>query len=132
MGAITIIVTVMRTESVVCVVARLNALVLVAEFMRFLSEAAWLMYCHNVNCNVYSLLSETSSNVSWNEFHWLTAEKIATVAKIGFATGKIIRAKSVRTPAPSISAAWCSSSGMDSMKVLVRTIKKGETIVGNI
>ena len=53
--------------------------------------------------------------VSWKEFRCPTAEKMATVVRIGVQMGKTILKKTVRVPAPSTSAASGKEEGMDSM-----------------
>ena len=63
--------------------------------------------------------------VSWKEFHCPTAEKMATVARIGVQMGKTILKKTVRVPAPSTSAASGKEEGMDSMQVFTRMMLKG-------
>ena len=75
---------------------------------------AWLMYWYSTNCRVYSFWSDISSSVSWKEFHWFTAANTAMVARMGLMTGSMMAKKIFSVPAPSISAASCSSLGTDS------------------
>lgn len=115
-GVTTRIVTVIRMEVAVCVVASICwiASLEVPEETIVASELAWLIYWYRINCNVYNFVSVTRSSVSWKEFHCPTAAKIATVARIGLIIGRIIEKNTFNVPAPSTSAASCSSLGIDS------------------
>ncbi|MNL89839.1 hypothetical protein D3C87_2204150 [compost metagenome] len=65
-------------------------------------------------------------------FHWLTAEKIVIVARIGVVSGTTMLQKDRRTPAPSMAADSSSEGGIASTKVLTKMMLNGVMIVGKI
>ena len=87
------------------------AVVLTFEFTSAFRLLALLIYWYSWNCSVNSSSFVISSRVSWNEFHWLTAAKIAIVARMGLMTGSMMEKKMRSVPAPSISPASCNSCG---------------------
>ena len=116
-GSTTTTVTDMRMEVAVAAVARpaIMALELVVLLISVFRLLAWLMYCQSLYCRVSrSGRLVISSRLSWKEFHWFTAAKMAMVARIGLMTGSMICQNTRMVPAPSISAASCSSRGTDS------------------
>ncbi|MNN70107.1 hypothetical protein D3C81_1859390 [compost metagenome] len=78
------------------------------------------------------MVSVIRKAVSTKEFHWLTAEKIVIVAKIGIISGTIMLPKDFRYPAPSMAADSSREGGMASMKVFTRMILKGVIMVGRM
>ncbi|MNL58700.1 hypothetical protein D3C87_1823600 [compost metagenome] len=106
------------TEVAVCMFVR--SMLAVPWELRIIAanEVDSFKYLYSKNCRVKYLELVIRKTVSMKEFHWLTAAKIAMVARIGVISGKMMRMNKVMIPAPSISADSCSTSGMDSTKVL--------------
>ncbi|MNI80725.1 hypothetical protein D3C73_1372790 [compost metagenome] len=88
-GITTIIVTVIRTEVGVCMFWTLAA---ISGELRIsaASELDSLRYRQSRNCSVKYLVSVMRKAVSMNEFHWVTAEKIVIVARIGVVSGTMM------------------------------------------
>ena len=86
-GSTTTTVTDMRMDVAVAAVARpaMTALELVVLLTRALRLLAWEIYWNSLYCRVSSssCLFVISRRLSWKEFHWLTAAKMAMVDRIG-------------------------------------------------
>ncbi|MNN46667.1 hypothetical protein D3C81_1610570 [compost metagenome] len=130
-GNTTIIVTVILTEVGVCMLATLAAMSVELR-IKAARELDSFKYLQSKNCKVKYFVSVIKNAVSIKAFHWLTAEKIVIVARIGVVNGTIMLQKDLIYPAPSICADSSSAGGIASTKVLTRMILNGVIIVGKI
>ena len=89
-GSATIMVTVIRIDVCVCVLAAIASAQPAVALMIDFSDCDDCKYRYKINCNVLYFSCVIRSNVSWKEFQCPTAEKIAIVAKIGLHMGSMI------------------------------------------